>query len=116
MIDAYSVPCAPETIASTGPGFAPLTTATGIDSAASDPAGTSIAPRPTCPRGAVAVPTRKSCAIVAASSSVSICTFYHAWDHGHQEHRTRTTRGVQAPLLLTSNMKQAYAPVGSQHE
>jgi hypothetical protein len=77
MIDAYSVPCAPETMASTGPGFAPLTTATGIDSAASDPAGTSIAPRAACPRGADAVPTCTFWAMTAASSMVSIRTFYH---------------------------------------
>src|SRR6185369_10150236 len=57
MIDAYSVPCAPETMASTGPGRAPCTTATGIDSAASLPAGTSIAPKAVCPRLAFAVPT-----------------------------------------------------------
>ena len=29
-IDAYSVPCAPETMASTGPALAPCSTATGI--------------------------------------------------------------------------------------
>ena len=40
MMDAYSVPCAPETRASTGPGFAPLTTTTGMSVAASTPAGT----------------------------------------------------------------------------
>ena len=57
MIEAYSVPCAPETIARTGPGLAPCTTETGILSAASVPAGTSIAPNAFCPRAAVAVPT-----------------------------------------------------------
>src|SRR3974377_572270 len=44
-------------MASTGPGFAPWTTTTGILSAASLPAGTSIAPTAFCPRCAVAVPT-----------------------------------------------------------
>src|SRR5438552_12179301 len=39
MIEAYSVPCAPETSASTGPGFAPWKTATGMLSPASLPAG-----------------------------------------------------------------------------
>ncbi len=57
MIDAYSVPCAPATSARTGPGFAPCTTATGIDSAASAPAGTSMLPVAVCPRAALAVPT-----------------------------------------------------------
>jgi hypothetical protein len=60
MIEAYSVPCAPDTMARTGPGRAPLTTATGMVSAASLPAGTSMAPRPTWPLGATAVPTRKA--------------------------------------------------------
>ena len=44
MIDAYSVPCAPARSASTGPALAPCATATGIDIAASLPAGTSMAP------------------------------------------------------------------------
>jgi hypothetical protein len=44
MIEVYSVPCEPATSASTGPGFAPWTTATGILKAASTPAGTSIVP------------------------------------------------------------------------
>ena len=44
MIDAYSVPCAPASRASTGPAFAPCATAIGIDSAASLPAGTSMDP------------------------------------------------------------------------
>src|SRR6476646_4114673 len=59
MIDAYSVPCAPETNASTGPGLAPRTTTTGIDVAASTPAGTSRVPVAFCPAEAVAVPTVK---------------------------------------------------------
>ena len=57
MIEAYSVPCAPASSASTGPGLAPLTTITGIDSAASLPAATSMAPTAICPGAAVAVPT-----------------------------------------------------------
>ena len=57
MIDAYSVPCAPASSASTGPGLAPLTTITGIDSAASLPAGTSMAPAAVWPGAALAVPT-----------------------------------------------------------
>src|SRR4051812_21693165 len=99
MIDAYSVPCAPETIASTGPGRAPLKTATGIDSAASDPAGTSMVPRAICPRGAAAVPTRTSCASTAANSSVSIRTFYHGCRRDgpaatlrHKDHKERQDR------------------------
>ena len=40
----YSVPCAPETIATTGPGLDPLMTATRIESAESEPAGTEITP------------------------------------------------------------------------
>ena len=70
MIEAYSVPCAPDTMARTGPGRAPLTTATGIASAASVPAGTSIVPRPVGPRAAAAVPTRKSCATKTVGRSV----------------------------------------------
>ena len=60
MIDAYSVPCAPASSASTGPGLAPLTTMTGIDSAASLPAGTSMPPAAVCPGAALAVPTMKA--------------------------------------------------------
>src|SRR5580765_6402322 len=59
MIDVYSVPCAPETSASTGPGLAPRTTTTGIDVAASAPAGTSRVPVAYWPGPAVAVPTVK---------------------------------------------------------
>src|SRR3954451_22467132 len=56
-IDAYSVPCAPATTASTGPGRVPCTTTTGMSYPASDPAGTLIAPYARVPRCAVAVPT-----------------------------------------------------------
>src|SRR5581483_2944330 len=59
MIDAYSVPCEPETSASTGPGFAPLTTTTGMLAAASTPAGTSRKPVAFWPGAADAVPTVK---------------------------------------------------------
>ena len=64
IIEAYSVPCAPVTNASTGPGFAPCTTTTGILVAASTPAGTSMKPVAFCPGAALAVPTVKffSCA------------------------------------------------------
>src|SRR5438874_693127 len=57
MIDAYSVPCAPETSARTGPGRAPCATTTGMLSAASDPAGISIVPETFSARPARAVPT-----------------------------------------------------------
>ena len=57
MIDAYSVPCAPAMSASTGPGRAPFTTTTGIERAASTPAGTSMVPAAVCPGAALAVPT-----------------------------------------------------------
>ena len=60
MIDAYSVPWAPANRASTGPGLPPCTTATGIDSAASLPAGTSITPVAVWRRAALAVPTVKT--------------------------------------------------------
>ena len=43
-IDAYSVPWLPATNATTGPGFAPLTTATEMVVAASVPAGTVNSP------------------------------------------------------------------------
>jgi hypothetical protein len=59
MIDAYSVPCAPASSASTGPGLAPCATAIGIDIAASLPAGTSIAPVAVWPRDASTFPTVK---------------------------------------------------------
>src|SRR6476620_7804593 len=55
--DAYSVPCAPDTSARTGPGFVPRITATSIRVAASTPAGTSMAPYTRLPATAVAVPT-----------------------------------------------------------
>jgi len=44
MIDAYSVPCDPATMASAGPGRAPLITTTAMSVAGSDPAGTWMAP------------------------------------------------------------------------
>ena len=59
MIEVYSVPCAPARSASTGPGFAPWKTATGMLRAASLPAGTSIVPVAFWPRAAVALPTVK---------------------------------------------------------
>ncbi len=57
MIEAYSVPCAPATRASTGPGRVPRTTATGMSSAASEPAGTASTPVAFWPEFAEAVPT-----------------------------------------------------------
>jgi len=59
MMEAYSVPCEPETMASVGPGFAPRKITTGIRVAASMPAGTSMKPVVFCPGTAVAVPTVK---------------------------------------------------------
>jgi hypothetical protein len=59
MIDAYSVPWAPDTMARTGPGRTPCTTATGMLVAASTPAGTSMNPVAVWPRAARAVPTAK---------------------------------------------------------
>ena len=56
-MDAYSVPCRPETTARTGPGLAPCTTATAMFVAASTPAGTAMTPVTFCPRAAAAVPT-----------------------------------------------------------
>ena len=56
-MDEYSVPCAPATIASTGPGFAPCTIATAMLLPASTPAGTAMTPVTFCPRAASAVPT-----------------------------------------------------------
>src|SRR5262249_38612830 len=56
-IEAYSVPCAPATSASTGPGFVPVTTATGIARAGSEPAGTARTPVAFWPDAADAVPT-----------------------------------------------------------
>ncbi len=58
-IDAYSVPCEPDTTASTGPGFAPCATTTAMLSAGSAAAGTSMAPEAFSPRAAFAVPTVK---------------------------------------------------------
>src|SRR5258707_15302503 len=70
MMEAYSVPCAPLTNASTGPGFAPRITATGMEVAASDPAGTSKNPMTFWPAEAVAVPTVKLlCASIAAEQN-----------------------------------------------
>ena len=59
MIEAYSVPWAPDTMARTGPGRAPCTTATGMLVPASTPAGTSMNPVAVWPRVARAVPTAK---------------------------------------------------------
>ena len=42
MMEAYSVPCAPETMARTGPDFVPRKITTGMRVAASTPAGTSM--------------------------------------------------------------------------
>src|SRR5258708_26667599 len=67
MMEAYSVPWAPETSASTGPGLVPWNTATGIAVAASTPAGTWRKPMAFCPGEAVAVPTVKpACAMAPA--------------------------------------------------
>lgn len=59
MMEAYSVPCAPETRARTLPGLAPLMTMTGMLVAASTPAGTSRVPVDFWPGEAEAVPTVK---------------------------------------------------------
>src|SRR6185295_2645907 len=69
MIEAYSVPWAPDTIASTGPGRAPCATATGMLVAASTPAGTSRYPVAVCPRSARAVPTAKPWAPAPGASA-----------------------------------------------
>ena len=72
MIDAYSVPCAPETMVRTGPGFAPRKITTGICVAASTPAGTSMKPMDFWPGMATAVPTVKlfCCARVEAAKNI----------------------------------------------
>src|SRR6266545_6661893 len=72
-IDAYSVPCAPETSARTGPGFVPRTTATAMDVPGSTPAGTSIVPKTFFPATAVAVPTEKTfaCGVAAKPCTAS---------------------------------------------
>src|SRR5262245_16207573 len=62
MMDAYSVPWEPATIASLGPGFAPLMTMTGMLVAASAAAGTWMNPVARWLEWAVAVPTVKSAA------------------------------------------------------
>src|SRR6185295_11688160 len=69
MIEAYSVPWAPDTIARTGPGRAPCATTTGMLVAASTPAGTSRYPVAACPRSARAVPTAKLWAPAAGASA-----------------------------------------------
>src|SRR5437773_3964198 len=68
MIDAYSVPCAPDTIASAGPGLAPLITTTPMSVAGSDPAGTFSTPYAFCPRAAEAVPTENVAPASCATS------------------------------------------------
>src|SRR5689334_1814252 len=57
IIEAYSVPCAPETSARVGPGLAPLMTTTGMFVPGSIPAGTWRKPVLFSPETAVAVPT-----------------------------------------------------------
>jgi len=70
MMEAYSVPCAPETRARSAPGFAPRTITTGICVPASTPAGTSMKPVAFWPRSAVAVPTvNVDCCALAESGS-----------------------------------------------
>ena len=72
MMDAYSVPCAPETNASVGPGFEPLMTMTARLAAASTPAGTARAPVAFSPGRAVAVPTVTSAANAAPQNANAI--------------------------------------------
>src|SRR5690242_14270038 len=62
MIDAYSVPCDPETKARVGPGLAPFTTITAMLVAGSTPAGTGMNPVAFCPACVAAVPTVMSAA------------------------------------------------------
>src|SRR6476661_8956964 len=69
--DAYSVPCAPDTSARTGPGFVPRITATSIRVAASTPAGTSMAPYTRLPATAVAVPTEMGLLSGTAESPIA---------------------------------------------
>src|SRR4051812_35702588 len=56
-IDVYSVPWAPETKATIGPGRRPRITATGIEVPESLPAATTIAPYAVTPGAALADPT-----------------------------------------------------------
>src|SRR5689334_4655543 len=73
-IELYSVPWLPATNATTGPGFAPWITATGMESPESEPAGTGIVPVAVVPRCAVAVPTVKlgvSCRCASATDDTS---------------------------------------------
>ena len=73
-IDVYSVPCAPETKATVGPGFTPRTTATPIVNAESLPAGIAIVPYAVFPGAAVAEPTEKGvfcCAKIGAVETTS---------------------------------------------
>jgi hypothetical protein len=76
-IDVYSVPCAPETKATVGPGFTPRTTATPIVSAESLPAGIAIVPYAVFPGAAVAEPTVNAvvcCAKTGATEKTSVAT------------------------------------------
>ena len=72
------MPCAPATIARTGPGLAPCTTDTAMFVAASTPAGTAITPVAFCPLAAAAVPTfsvgRGSEAVCAAGLTCVLTT------------------------------------------
>src|SRR5579863_1097346 len=71
MIDAYSVPCKPDTSARTAPGLEPRITATGIEVAASTPPGTSMKPVAFSPGAADAVPTLKlACPTAAPEISI----------------------------------------------
>jgi len=78
MMEAYSVPCAPETSASTGPGLFPRTTTTGIEVAASTPAAISKVPVAFCPGAAVAVPTVKLFCAGAVAQQKAIENNKHA--------------------------------------
>src|SRR5229473_3881482 len=88
MMEAYSVPCAPETRASSAPGFAPRTMTTGICVPVSVPAGTSMKPVAFWPRSAVAVPTVKVDCCANAANDRKLAT--------RAASRTRTIRGMKA--------------------
>jgi len=111
MMDAYSVPCEPETSASTGPGFAPRNTATGIEAVASGPAGTSIVPNAFCPGPAVAVPTVNVCAaaIEVARQTINIANrrvFMAAESIGGMFGKVEQGRGIPGSMTAIEILQQ----------
>src|SRR5580704_18139781 len=99
MMDAYSVPWAPETSANTGPDFAPFTTTTGMSETASTPAGTWRKPVAVWPGAAVAVPTVND----ARCPNAVVATQNDQEERQTLKHKSSSERGRIARVGPSSN-------------